>query len=580
MAAKVNRPSNYVGETKKQLRDGYGVYNYTNSFYRYEGEWKGGKKHGHGKLLMKDGSYYEGEFIHGEIAGHGSRYWAHNGNFYSGQFENGELNGHGVMKYANECKYEGEFEKNKREGRGVLTEPDGSIYEGSFHNNKRHGDGQQTYANGDRYIGDWINGLRQGSGEMHFADTSIYDGQWRNDMFNGEGTYIGVSGMSYEGLWINGRPAIEADRLVFISPPVLEFVQGTSFNVEVETRNAEDELVEDNGREIQIIAAFRHYTPSEGTPLFNLIEDIEEKPIPTPYGYDVVNYPLTEMANFKLDERPPSPAPTKSTTTVGDILLEPSPEEEEGEALGEEKPVEAAAENQDNKEPAKEDDTAPPAATQPANGEPTEQPAGEQDGQTVPPEEGSGQEASIGQIPQVDLPEIETPLPPPVNTHRSEDGKTNFQDVVVPSAPPGYRPFSIMDEEIELNASNTKIKTKRRTSRSSSSIEDDSDSIDDGSQDSDNVDASRLDTKENAKVEARLAKQRREKAYGDERFARPGEYVIMAQDVTNPPFLGRTLTPAYMLVKISSALEKKTTAKKTKSSTKRSKTNVADKTKE
>lgn len=73
---------NYIGETKKQLRDGelvkmyifsnfvifstmivlndfftlnkfvfavflgFGVYNYSNKFFRYEGEWSKGKKHG------------------------------------------------------------------------------------------------------------------------------------------------------------------------------------------------------------------------------------------------------------------------------------------------------------------------------------------------------------------------------------------------------------------------------------------------------------------------------------------------------------------------------------------------------
>ncbi|CAM9664301.1 unnamed protein product, partial [Choristocarpus tenellus] len=29
---------------------------------KYEGEWKGGRKHGKGKLSMADGSVYNGEF--------------------------------------------------------------------------------------------------------------------------------------------------------------------------------------------------------------------------------------------------------------------------------------------------------------------------------------------------------------------------------------------------------------------------------------------------------------------------------------------------------------------------------------
>ena len=34
---------------------------------------------GHGKLLMADGTYYEGEFQDGEIEGHGFKYFAASG---------------------------------------------------------------------------------------------------------------------------------------------------------------------------------------------------------------------------------------------------------------------------------------------------------------------------------------------------------------------------------------------------------------------------------------------------------------------------------------------------------------------
>lgn len=33
---------------------GYGVYVYPNSFFRYEGEWKGGKKHGKRPLIIPE----------------------------------------------------------------------------------------------------------------------------------------------------------------------------------------------------------------------------------------------------------------------------------------------------------------------------------------------------------------------------------------------------------------------------------------------------------------------------------------------------------------------------------------------
>nr|XP_002738000.2 PREDICTED: MORN repeat-containing protein 1-like [Saccoglossus kowalevskii] len=525
---------------------GYGVYNYPNSFYRYEGEWKDGRKHGHGKLVMKDGSYYEGEFIHGEIEGHGTRYWSHNGNVYSGHFLNGELHGHGVMRYANGMEYRGEFQSNKKEGHGVLIEIDGSMYEGSFHSNQRHGEGQQTYVNGDRYIGDWINGYRQGSGEITFADKTIYDGQWRNDMFNGEGTYIHSSGMTYEGLWINGRPAVEADHIVILGDPVREMVQGTPFTIEIEMQSPDGELVEDHGREIQISAGFRHYTPSEGTPLFNLIEDIEEKPVATPYDYNIVNYPLTELGSMKLDERPLSPgAVTKSASNLGESSTAVEEEvAENGEV--EEKPTENIVEE-------KTEETV--AATM------TEGEGGEID--VSIPTEGDEEKATSPRQ-QLELPEQETPVPPPVNTLRSEDGKVDFKDLVLPPAPQGYIPFTIMDQLEEENRNITRGKTTNLVAalklgaKTGRSI------------DTDNIDPSKLENKETAKADARLAKQRREKLYGDERFARPGEYVIMVQDVTTPPFLGKTLTPAFMLVRITNALEKKP-AKKARSSTKRNK---------
>ena len=41
----------YVGETKNNVRNGFGVYVFENKFFRYEGEWKNGKKHGKFKYL-------------------------------------------------------------------------------------------------------------------------------------------------------------------------------------------------------------------------------------------------------------------------------------------------------------------------------------------------------------------------------------------------------------------------------------------------------------------------------------------------------------------------------------------------
>ena len=76
---------------------------------------------GFGKLKMRDGSYYEGEFLNGEIHGTGTRLWSHTNNIYQGQFDLGEMNGMGVMTYGKSGDvYEGHWVDNKAEGLSVL----------------------------------------------------------------------------------------------------------------------------------------------------------------------------------------------------------------------------------------------------------------------------------------------------------------------------------------------------------------------------------------------------------------------------------------------------------------------------
>ncbi|XP_077881173.1 MORN repeat-containing protein 1 isoform X7 [Ictidomys tridecemlineatus] len=228
-------------------RNGYGVYVFPNSFFRYEGEWKEGKIHGHGKLLFNDGSYYEGEFADGEITGLGCRYWAWSGNTYSGHFILGEPQGHGVMKYKAGGHYEGELSRGLRAGQGFLVDGEGQEYEGSFHDNRRHGRGQMLFKNGDKYEGDWVQDRRQGHGVLHCADGSTYEGQWHSDVFSGLGSLAHYSGVTYCGLWINGHPVEQATRIVILGPEVLEVAQGAPFTLRVQLQQAHGDLAKTRG---------------------------------------------------------------------------------------------------------------------------------------------------------------------------------------------------------------------------------------------------------------------------------------------------------------------------------------------
>ncbi|KAM4652119.1 MORN repeat-containing protein 1 [Discoglossus pictus] len=306
-SSKAPRPSHYyTGEVKRQLRDGYGFYVYANTFFRYEGEWKKGKKHGRGKLLFKDGSYYEGEFMDGEITGNGLRYWASSGNTYSGEFECGELHGHGVMEYKDGGRYEGEFVYGIREGHGLLVDKEGQIYSGSFHKHKKNGEGEMIFMNGDHYQGDWVLDQRQGHGVMQFVDGTIYEGQWRNDVYNGQGTMIHCASIIYDGPWINGHPAAAAKKIVIAGEDVIDVTQGSPVTFHVQLQNDEGEVAEnENGRVLKISAGIK-YLPKEKnqtTSILELIEDFEEKTIKTPFGYECINYPLTDGTSCNQEQK-------------------------------------------------------------------------------------------------------------------------------------------------------------------------------------------------------------------------------------------------------------------------------------
>ncbi|CAF1608532.1 unnamed protein product [Rotaria magnacalcarata] len=164
----------FRGETRRSLRSGFGVYQYSNPYFRYEGTWHEGKKHGFGKLIFADGSYYQGEFAHNEIMGQGTRYFAATRNTYTGHFYYGEMDGHGRLRMGNDDCYEGDFKSNHFEGEGSYLSHNKQLYTGNWHNNRRHGYGEQSYVDGSRYSGDWVADKRHGFGTYSIGETYAY----------------------------------------------------------------------------------------------------------------------------------------------------------------------------------------------------------------------------------------------------------------------------------------------------------------------------------------------------------------------------------------------------------------------
>lgn len=75
---------NYVGEIENNLADGYGIAIFSSGF-RYEWQWKEGKKEGFGVYYYKNHEKYEGNFLNGKRDGKGTYYFS-NGNKYTGEW--------------------------------------------------------------------------------------------------------------------------------------------------------------------------------------------------------------------------------------------------------------------------------------------------------------------------------------------------------------------------------------------------------------------------------------------------------------------------------------------------------------
>ncbi|XP_012589984.1 PREDICTED: MORN repeat-containing protein 1, partial [Condylura cristata] len=251
---------------------GHGVYTYRNAFFRYEGEWRGGKKHGRGKLLLRDGSYYEGEFLRGEITGEGRRHWASSGDTYSGHFVLGEPEGHGIMTYGAGGRYEGSLSCGVREGQGCLVDRAGQEYRGSFHGNRRHGHGRVAFRPARPMLSP--------------------QGQWHGDVFSGQGRLDHCSGATYHGLWINGHPAARATRISILGPEVLDVAPGCPFTVHVQLQQDNGAVAEcESGRLLQVAAGVQLPAHAELSS-FSGDGEPQAEPLQTPFGFQCVACPL------------------------------------------------------------------------------------------------------------------------------------------------------------------------------------------------------------------------------------------------------------------------------------------------
>lgn len=163
--------SHYIGSFLNNNKSGQGQFTYAAPTtaqsqeknlqieMSYNGGWQNDKKHGHGKLVFRDGfgSYYEGSFKDGWREGRGIYFDMKNGWKYDGEWMYGKYHGKGKMQYKK------------------------GFYEGEWVAGQRHGEGKMVHGNGDVYTGGFANGGRDGLGTLYEKDDGHQTTcKWRN----------------------------------------------------------------------------------------------------------------------------------------------------------------------------------------------------------------------------------------------------------------------------------------------------------------------------------------------------------------------------------------------------------------
>lgn len=125
------------------------------------------------------------------------------GSRYEGGWKGGRKHGQGTYTYAGGGKYVGDFVDDKRHGMGCYTYPDGDVYEGEFRFGRREGRGKYKYSKGECYEGEWLADRMHGKGKYTYSTGKVYDGMWAEDRPHGDGKLLD-GGNVYDMTYLHG----------------------------------------------------------------------------------------------------------------------------------------------------------------------------------------------------------------------------------------------------------------------------------------------------------------------------------------------------------------------------------------
>ena len=171
---------------------------------KYVGFFKSGMFDGRGRLILRKGDYFEGEFKQNKANGFG-KYVNIKGEIYIGNWINDKQEGEGELILKDGSRYNGHFKNGMKNGNGKISWNDSSYYEGNFVNNYFDGYGVYMMRNKKAYIGEWKKGQMNGFGIFICPDGKCYKGYYENDKKHGFGIYSGKNNLRYEGKFKRGK---------------------------------------------------------------------------------------------------------------------------------------------------------------------------------------------------------------------------------------------------------------------------------------------------------------------------------------------------------------------------------------
>ena len=100
------------------------------------------------------------------------------GAVYEGQWKGGMRHGTGIMRWPGNARYIGDWQFNQACGQGKFIHEEGDIYEGRWAKNKANGFGTYKNMHGACYEGNWKDDLQHGFGCEIRDEGAKYEGQY------------------------------------------------------------------------------------------------------------------------------------------------------------------------------------------------------------------------------------------------------------------------------------------------------------------------------------------------------------------------------------------------------------------